>query len=98
MTTSTVLVTAPSPLAGEGSAVLPHAIMGEGFVCRNNPPHPFEFVGQPLRPLPQGGEGTRGERRAFWPNEATQRRGENNQPAAAGNNCRLGVPVSGLLF
>src|SRR5215831_6964482 len=43
----------PSLLAGEGSSVLPHAMMGEGFVCRNNP-SPIRARGTPLSPLPQG--------------------------------------------
>src|SRR5262249_6374817 len=45
-------VTVPSPLAGEGGSVLPHAMMGEGVV--EEPLHPFEIVDTPLRPLPQG--------------------------------------------
>src|SRR5262249_6374816 len=45
-------VTVPSPLAGEGGSVLPHAMMGEGVV--EEPLHSFEIVDTPLRPLPQG--------------------------------------------
>jgi len=50
--------TAPSPLAGEGSSVLPRAMMGEGFASQKlltkKTPHPSGFVAAPLRPLPQG--------------------------------------------
>src|SRR2546425_596667 len=50
--------TAPSPLAGEGSSVLPRVMMGEGLasqkVFTKKPPHPSGFVAAPLRPLPQG--------------------------------------------
>jgi hypothetical protein len=48
-----MLVTMPSPLAGEGSSVLPRVMTGEG-VHVTRTPHPFEFVGAPLSPLPQG--------------------------------------------
>ena len=48
-----LVVTAPSPLAGEGGSMLPRAMVGEG--CRAaTTPHPFESVGTPLCPLPQG--------------------------------------------
>ena len=33
--------------------MLPRAMMGEGYVAAATP-HPFEFVGAPLCPLPQG--------------------------------------------
>ena len=46
-------VIVPSPLAGEGGSILPRAMMGEGFVVAATP-HPFEVVGGPLCPLPQG--------------------------------------------
>ena len=44
-------------------------------MCVAATPHPFEFVGLPLCPLPQGGEGTRRAPAAgaFWPNEASGR-------------------------
>jgi hypothetical protein len=51
---SAVAVIVPSPLAGEGGSMLPRARMGEGCLFESNPPHPFEFVGTPLCPLPQG--------------------------------------------
>src|SRR5262249_6851517 len=39
--------------AGEGSSVLLRAVRGEGCLSRQTP-HPFEVVGIPLCPLPQG--------------------------------------------
>ena len=44
-------------------------------MCVAATPHPFEFVGLPLCPLPQGGEGPRRAPAAgaFWPNEASGR-------------------------
>jgi hypothetical protein len=47
-----VRVTAPSPLAGEGSSMVLRARKGEGYAART--PHPFQCVGTPLCPLPQG--------------------------------------------
>ena len=32
--------------------MLPHVLMGEGYLART--PHPFESAGRPLCPLPQG--------------------------------------------
>src|SRR6266446_5814439 len=59
---SAVATIVPSPLAGEGSSVLPRAMMGEGDLLERATPHPFESLGTPLCPLPQRGEGTRGAR------------------------------------
>src|SRR5262249_40320358 len=42
---------------------------GLGVCCRSNP-SPIRVRGQTIVPSPARGEGTRGERRAFWPNEA----------------------------
>jgi hypothetical protein len=61
--TNAVGIIAPSPLAGEGSAILPRATTGEG--CDARTPHPFEFVGRPLCPLPQG-ERAREGRTAYF--------------------------------
>src|ERR1700730_6818648 len=96
MSASAMLVTMPSPLAGEGSSVLPRVMMGEG-VRVTRTPHPFEFVGAPLCPLPQG-ERAREASTDMSANEATQRRGAKHQPAAVGNDRRLRSLVSGLLF
>ena len=44
------MVAAPSPLAGEGSAVLPRNEVGEGVRQRllaKKPPHPFRDVAPP---------------------------------------------------
>jgi len=43
----------PLPLRERAARFLPHAMMGEGCVVAKTP-HPFEFVGTPLCPLPQG--------------------------------------------
>jgi hypothetical protein len=43
----------PTSAAGEGSSVMQRARAGEGYVVAATP-HPFEFVGAPLCPLPQG--------------------------------------------
>jgi hypothetical protein len=42
----------PTSAAGEGGSMLARAMMGEGYVAAT--PHPFESLGRPLRPLPQG--------------------------------------------
>ena len=42
----------PTSAAGEGCSMLPHVLMGEGYLART--PHPFESAGRPLCPLPQG--------------------------------------------
>jgi hypothetical protein len=65
-----MLLTVPSPLAGEGSSVLPRVMMGEG-VRVTRTPHPFEFVGAPLCPLPQG-ERAREASTDMSANEATR--------------------------
>ena len=33
--------------------MLPHVRVGEGYLCKATP-HPFESLGRPLSPLPQG--------------------------------------------
>ena len=48
-----VAIIVPSPLAGEGGSMLSRVRMGEGYVAAPTP-HPFESLGTPLCPLPQG--------------------------------------------
>ena len=52
-TTSAVAIIVPSPLVGEGSSMLPRAMMGEGWLVATTP-RPFECAGRPLSCLPQG--------------------------------------------
>jgi hypothetical protein len=65
---SAVAVIVPSPLAGEGGSMSSRAMMGEGCLLETNP-SPIRVLGQTIVPSPARGEGTGGERRAFWRDE-----------------------------
>jgi len=55
--TKAVSVTAPSPLAGEGSSLLLQVLMGEGVDCEN--PSPIRIRAHTIVPSPARGEGTK---------------------------------------
>jgi hypothetical protein len=70
--------------------------------CWKETPHPFEFAGTSLRPLPQG-ERARGARsHAFWRNEPNRHFGQTKPANVASSDCGIRSPlrsiVSRLLF
>jgi hypothetical protein len=54
--------------------MLPRVRVGEGYICKATP-HPFESLGRPLCPFPQGETAQEASTARVGQNEATQRRG-----------------------
>jgi len=87
----------PTSAVGEGGSVLPHAMMGEGVVCREEPPHPFEFAERPLCPLPQGERAPKATAPSIEFSEPRSRSRERNRAQSQGCGFSLFSSCSALL-